>query len=168
MFKLIQKFIPLLLFITVVGFTACDDDDGTGPDQDLNVSETIEAEDNLAVLHSFLSEEGWSDTLAQDNPVTVFAPTDDALEQIEADTLSEEALTDLLQYHVVEENLTYEDLKGMESAAALNGGSLTFSTDGDTVTVNENQATFTSSSSGIEATNGTVFIIDPVLTQPEE
>src|SRR5690625_4234568 len=166
MFKSIQKFMTLLLFVTVVGFTACDDDDGTGPDQDLNVSETIEAEGNLSVLHGFLAEEGWSDTLAQDNPVTVFAPTDNALEEIEADTLSEEALTDLLQYHVVEENHTYEYLKDTESAAPTNAGTVTCSADGDTVTVNENQATIISS--GIEATNGTVFVIDTVLTQPEE
>lgn len=163
----IQKLALSLLLLSVIGFTACNDDDSTGPNNDLNVLETIETESDLSMLNDFLSEESWSDTLSQDDhPVTVFAPTDDALEDAEADTLSNEALTDLLQYHVVEENLTHEDLKNTDSATALNEGTLTFSTDGDTVTVNEDQVMITDD--GIEATNGTVFVIDTVLTQPEE
>lgn len=166
MLKSIQKLATLFLLATVIGFTACDDDDSTGPNIDLNAMETIENESNLSALHDFLSDEDWADTLSQDGPVTVFAPTDEALEEIEADTLSDEALTDLLQYHVVEEDLTYEELKDTESATALNGGTLSFTADGDTVTVNEDQIEITES--GIEATNGTVFVIDTVLTQPEE
>lgn len=163
----IKKLTTLFLLAAVVGFTACDDDDSTGPNNDLNALETIESESQLSTFYDFLSEEDWADTLSQEGPVTVFAPTDDALEEAEADTLSDEALTDLLQYHVVEENLTYEELQDTESATALNEGTLSFSTDDDeVVTINEDQATITSS--GIEATNGTVFVIDTVLTQPEE
>lgn len=166
MLKPIQKLTTLFLLVTVIGFTACDDDDSTGPNTDLNAMETIESESDLSAFHGFLSDEDWADTLSQDDPVTVFAPTDEALEDAEADTLNDEDLTDLLQYHVVEEDLTYEELKDTESATALNGGTLSFTADGDTVTINEDQVEIISS--GIEATNGTVFIIDTVLTQPEE
>lgn len=166
MLKSIQKLTTLFLLATVIGFTACDDDDSTGPNNDLNALETIESESELSTLYDTLSEEEWADTLSGDEPVTVFAPTDDALEEAEVDTLSEEDLTDLLQYHVVEENLTHEDLQDAESATAFNDGTLSFSAEEDEITVNEDQATITSS--GIEATNGTVYIIDAVLTQTEE
>lgn len=163
----IQKITISLLLLAFIGFTACDDEDGTGPELDLNVLETVEAESEISMLGDLVSEEGWSDTLSQDdNPVTVFAPTDEALEKAEADSLSEEALTELLQYHVIEQDLTHQDLKDTDSAATLNEGTLSFSADDDTVTINEDQVTITEE--GIEATNGMVFVIDTVLTQPEE
>lgn len=160
----LRKITFALLLLGVIGFTACDDDSGTGPNGDLNALQTIENESNLSTLSDFLANQSWSDTLSQDGPVTVFAPTDDALAAAEADTLNEAELTNLLKYHVVAENLTYENLKSTESATALNGGTLTFTADGDSVTINSDQAIITSS--GIEATNGTVFVIDTVLTQP--
>lgn len=167
MLKSIQKLPAFILLLAIIGFAACDDDDSTGPDTDLNALETIEHESDLSDLHNFLAEEDWPDTLAGNDPVTVFAPTDDALEEIEADTLNDEALTNLLRYHiVVGENLPFEELKDTETAVALNDESLLFSSEDDTVVVNEGQALITSD--GIEASNGTVFVIDTVLAPPEE
>lgn len=46
----IKKLAALFLLATVVGFTACDDDDSAGPNNELNALETIESESQISLL----------------------------------------------------------------------------------------------------------------------
>ncbi|SMO45432.1 fasciclin domain-containing protein [Fodinibius sediminis] len=160
----IQKLILLSILLAGLGFTACDDD-STSPDSDLTALETIEQEDDLSSYYDYLSEQAWSDSLSKD-AVTVFAPTNNALSESGADSLSDQELTRLLQYHVVEKALTHDELKETDSETTLSGESITFTADGDTVAINGDQALI--ASDGIEASNGMVFIIDTLLAQPQE
>lgn len=155
----------LALLVGVTLFTACDDDDGSGPSGDLTVAETIETESNLSSAYELISAQELADTLNSDGPVTVFIPTDAALEEEDLSDMSDEEIQTLLKYHIVWQNLTFDELKDTESVETFNGDSLYFSADGDTVTINEDQATITAE--GMEATNGTVFKVDTVLTATE-
>ena len=157
-----------LTFSLLIGgllFTACDDD-SSGPVNTLNVSETIQAEDNLSSANTLLTDYDLADTLAQDQPVTVFAPTDAAIEKEDLDGLTEEEIKAVLKYHIVPENLTFEELKEAETLETLQGTSLQFSTENDTISVNGGQAIITEA--GLEASNGTVFKVDTVLTVPAD
>ncbi len=155
----------LVLFVSATLFTACDDDDGSGPSGDLSIVETLEVESNLSTANELITEQELSDTLASDGPMTVFIPTDTALDEEDLSEMSDEEIQALLKYHIVGQSLTFDDLKDTESVETFNGDSLFFSADGDTVTINEDQATITDE--GMEATNGMVFKIDTVLTTPE-
>ena len=69
----------LTLLLGAVLFTACNDD-SSGPDNDLTVMETIQTESNLSSVNDLISEHELADTLSNDEPFTVFAPTDAAIE----------------------------------------------------------------------------------------
>jgi uncharacterized surface protein with fasciclin (FAS1) repeats len=156
----------LALVLGVTLFTACDDDDnGPGPSNDMTISETLEVEDNLSSAYDLIDSNELVDTLNSDGPITVFIPTDAALEEEDLSELSDEEVKSLLQYHIVGQDLNFDNLMDTESAETFNGNSLLFSTENDTVTINEGQTTITAE--GLEATNGTVFKIDTVLTVPE-
>ncbi|MCW9707347.1 fasciclin domain-containing protein [Aliifodinibius sp. 1BSP15-2V2] len=155
----------LALVLGVTLFTACDDDNGSGPDNDMNISETLELEDNLSSAYGLIDDQGLADTLSSDGPITVFIPTDTALDEEDLGDMSDEEIQTLLKYHIVWENLTFDNLKDTESVESFNGDSLYFSADSDTVTINEDQTIITDE--GIEATNGIIFKVDTVLTAPE-
>jgi uncharacterized surface protein with fasciclin (FAS1) repeats len=74
----------------------------------------------------------------------------------------------ILEYHIVRMNLTYENLQNKDSSTAetLNGDTLYFTTKGDSVIINGGQAVITSK--GTEATNGTIFTLDTLLTAPSK
>src|SRR5699024_12487691 len=86
--------------------------------------------------NTLLTDYDLADTLAQDQPVTVFAPTDAAIEKEDLDGLTEEEIKAALKYHIVTENLTFEELKEAETMETLQGTSLQSSTSNDTISVN--------------------------------
>lgn len=97
---------------------------------------------------------------------TVFAPVDDAFAQVDEATMEQlqtdpEMLTDILTYHVVEGQLTPEDVVGMQ--ATLNGADVDVAGEGDELTVNGANVIC----GGVETANATVYLVDQVLV-PEE
>lgn len=111
--------------------------------------------------------------LKGDGPLTVFAPTNDAFDEVEdtVDGLSDEQVARVLKAHVVKLNLTAADLIMLTAA---NDGSVNINTvAGDTITVtatddgltltDENGGTAMVETADVEASNGTVHIIDAVL-----
>lgn len=157
--------VTLTLLIGATLFTACDDD-SSGPSDDLTVMESIQTEDNLSSANDLINDYELADTLSQDEPFTVFAPTNEAVESLDMDGMSDEEIKAALQYHIVAQSINFDKLKGTESLETLNGEMLTFSTENDTVTINGGQATITAA--GIDAINGTVFKVDSVLSATAE
>jgi len=107
------------------------------------------------------------ETLAGEGPFTVFAPTDDAFAALPEGTVEAllediPALTDILLYHVVAGNVKASDVVTLESAETLQGGSLTITVEGDVVRINGAQVVI----ADIEASNGTIHVIDAVLLPP--
>jgi len=156
-----QKFSSLFILLVAVAvtFTACDDN-GSDSNDDLTVMETIQVNSNLSDLSSALETTELDSIITNTAPITVFAPNNEAL----ADDIPQEELKAALEYHVVAQNLTFEDLKSLESVETLAGDSLFFTAENDTVTIN-GQAIITEN--GTEASNGRIFVIDTVLTTPE-
>lgn len=109
------------------------------------------------------------ETLAGPGPFTVFAPTDDAFAKLPAGTVEAllgdiPALTDILLYHVIAGSVMAADVVTLDTAATVQGQSVAVSVEGDTVLINESQVV----TADIEASNGTIHVIDTVLIPAEE
>lgn len=97
---------------------------------------------------------------------TVFAPVDDAFAQIDDATMAQlqtdpELLTSILTYHVVDGQLTPDQVTGMQTT--LNGADVDVTGSGDALMVNGASVIC----GGVETANATVYLIDEVLV-PEE
>lgn len=106
---------------------------------------------------------GLEDALTNKGPFTVFAPTDEAFAKLPEGTIESllenpEQLKKVLLYHVVEGNVMAADVVKLDSAKTLNGSEFAINTQ-DGVKVNDSNVIKTD----IEASNGTVHVIDTVL-----
>jgi uncharacterized surface protein with fasciclin (FAS1) repeats len=108
-----------------------------------------------------------SDTLANEGPFTIFAPTDEAFAALPAGALDDlfanpEALRNVLSYHVVEGRIAATDLMNMATVSTLQGAVSEVLVDGETVMIGGAQVL----DQGIEASNGVIYTIDTVLLPP--
>ena len=125
----------------------------------------------LSTLVAAVTAAGLVDTLNGPGPFTIFAPANSAFAKIptaDLDALLADptgALTDILTLHVVDGSMSSADLVGDEDGVieAL-GGDLTIAQDGDAVTVDAGGGPATVVCADVPVANGTVYIIDTVLT----
>ncbi|MEV6264077.1 fasciclin domain-containing protein [Streptomyces sp. NPDC051784] len=118
----------------------------------------------LSTLVSAVQKAGLTDTLNNAENITVFAPTNDAFEKIpKADLdkiLNDEAqLKSLLNYHVVGEKVTVDQLPD-GTFKTLQGGEITTSGSGQNFTVNDSAKIVCGD---LETENATVQLVDTVL-----
>lgn len=169
-----------LLLITLIAFTSCSsDDDNAVVPQAQNIVEIALASPNLSSLVAALSAADGDlvNVLGGDGPFTVLAPTNEAfatflaannfgsLEEVPTDILSQ-----ILLNHVIMANVTASDLTtagaGYTNTSASgpnnNAMSLYFNTS-DGVTFNGVSSVTTAD---IEASNGTIHIVDAVIGIP--
>ena len=117
----------------------------------------------LSTLVTAVTEADLASTLNSAEDITVFAPTNDAFEAMDQDTLDQAMgdpdglLTTVLTHHVVEGRLAPEDLAGTHETLA-----------GDEVTVEGSDEDFTVGDGqvvcgNVQTSNATVYIIDSVL-----
>ncbi|MBK9254696.1 MAG: fasciclin domain-containing protein [Saprospiraceae bacterium] len=115
-----------------------------------------------------------ADVLSGDGPFTVFAPTDAAFAALPEGVLDallsdpQGALTDILLYHVVDDNLTSTDIfnlisQGFPYFVTLNGKTVTITASLEGAFINNAKITVTD----IIADNGIVHVIDAVLIAPD-
>lgn len=167
------KQMAFLLILPLLAFTiSCNDDDGddgmdpNAPTQ--SILELAQASDDLSNLEAALVK--FDDLVAalgeESVNYTVFAPTNDAFATLldvlgysSLDEIPEEALRDVLEYHVVSTALPSSNLSNGQTAATLNGESVTVNINGSTVMINMSTVV----TADIEATNGVIHIIDAVL-----
>lgn len=121
----------------------------------------------FTTLVAALEQAGLVERLRGEGPFTVFAPTDEAFAKLPEGALedlfaSQQALTDLLLYHVVEGRLTAADVIQQESFEALTGQALTVTTEGETVMVNGAEVI----TADLTGSNGVIHVIDTVLMPP--
>ncbi|MDT0688884.1 fasciclin domain-containing protein [Salegentibacter sp. F188] len=142
------------------------------------VAKAMEA-DSLSTLSNALKKADISETLRTDRgPFTVFAPTDAAFSEVGQEKLdslmmneNQDELAGLLEYHVVEDEITSDELSQQIQS---NNGEYTFNTmAGEDITAmmsgenivlrdaNGNMATITQAD--VDASNGVVHIIDAVI-----
>ena len=107
--------------------------------------------------------------LSGEGPFTVFAPTDDAFNNLPEGTLDSlladiPALTDVLLYHVVSGKVMAADVVGLESAETVQGSSVSISVMGESVMVDDANVIITD----IEGSNGVIHVIDAVIIPAAE
>jgi len=125
-------------------------------------------------LVTAVSAAGLVDSLANQGPFTVFAPTNAAFEKLPSGTVDnllkssqKDSLKDILEYHVAVGNLTEDILKseytGKEDQLGMaNGGNAKISLKNGKIMIN-NATVITS----IPATNGIIHVIDTVILPPD-
>ena len=158
-------FVALLAVALVL--TGCDSNGGDDDDMPDNptIAERAANQDNLSTLAGALQDAGLADTLGSDDATfTVFAPTNSAFENIDADELTGNAdlLSEVLTYHVVPgQAIAAGDIQDGQTVETLEGETLEFSVSNGTVQVNG--ATVTTAD--VEASNGVVHVVDGVLLE---
>ena len=108
---------------------------------------------------------------AEAGPFTVFAPTDDAFAALPEGTVEalladpSGALTDILQYHVVDGAVMAETVVTLDSATTLFGEDVTIEVVDGGVVLN---GTVNVVTTDIAASNGVIHVIDAVLLPPSD
>lgn len=120
----------------------------------------------LTTLVAAVTAAELGDTLNTSGPFTVFAPVNSAFDKIDPATLDSvladpEALTSILTYHVIPEQLSAADLLAGGTFATVNGAELAFAQVGDTIVINGGAAAV--QCADVPTANATVFLIDTVL-----
>jgi uncharacterized surface protein with fasciclin (FAS1) repeats len=142
---------------------------GAAVETEDNLVEVMEADGRFTILLSMDEAAGLIERLQQEGPYTIFAPTDDALENLGIATLiqltsDEYRLTNVLLYHVAEGELSSEDVLDTETISTLQGTEIDVSVAGDTVLLND---TVQVTETDIPASNGVIHVVDGVLMPPE-
>lgn len=112
---------------------------------------------------------GLTETLSQDGSYTVFAPTDEAFNQLPEGTLeqllqpeNQELLSQILTYHVVPQAVTSAEIQPGE-VSTVEGTPVNIQVSDGSVMVNEAMVT----QPDIEASNGVIHAIDQVMLPPQ-
>ena len=120
------------------------------------VLEAAEANENLAGLVDALEQAGLTEELSGEGPYTIFAPASFALDDV---TANGGDLSALLRAHIVEGEMTSQDVFSAGTLTTLDGTQLQVNVDGNNVFINDAQIIETN----IPATNGVIHIINGVL-----
>ena len=190
-FKKLSKYnlIPALLIISLFIFACSDDEEiivepATEPAVDavVEVVEEVVAEEAAQTVVDIAVADGRFTTLVTalgaadlvgvlsgEGPFTVFAPTDDAFNNLPEGTLDSlladiPALTDVLLYHVVSGKVMAADVVGLDSAETVQGSSVGISVMGESVMVDDANVIITD----IEGSNGVIHVIDAVIIPAAE
>lgn len=142
-----------------------EDDNGNGEPGDENtVLDLIEDEEDLSEFHQALLDNDIEDELADFDELTVFAPDNDAFDEVDLGEFEDDEVRDLLLNHFVEGAFMAEDLEDGETLDTVADGELEVTTEDDEVFVGDATVIETD----LEADNGVVHKIDTVLPPPED
>ncbi len=147
------------------------------PQKDI-VDNAVNSKDHTTLVAA-VKAAGLVETLKGNGPFTVFAPTNDAFENLPSGTVdnllkaeNKATLTKVLTYHVVAGKVTYADLKdmikkgnGKATLKTVSGGTLTAMMNGDvSITIaDESGNTANISTYDVMQSNGVIHVIDHVL-----
>jgi uncharacterized surface protein with fasciclin (FAS1) repeats len=123
----------------------------------------------LSTLVAAVTAANLGDTLNTGGPFTVFAPVNSAFDKIDPATLQGvladvDALTGILTYHVVPEQLSSADLVAGGTFATVNGAELNVAQVNETLVINGGAAAV--QCADVPTANATVYLIDTVLMPP--
>jgi len=127
---------------------------------------TAEKAGQFKTLLAAAKAAGLVDVLAGNNPLTVFAPTDDAFAKLPAGTIesllkpeNKDKLASILKFHVVPGRVFSNDVLSKKELKSVQGGTLTAAMKNDTATIEG----ATLIATDIDTTNGVIHIIDKVM-----
>jgi uncharacterized surface protein with fasciclin (FAS1) repeats len=137
-----------------------------------NIVELASGNPELSTLVAAVEAAGLADTLANESAsFTVFAPTNAAFDKLPAGTVdtllqaeNRQQLAGILTYHVVEGNVTSDQLSNGQKIKTVAGGELTVQiTDGMVYVVDAAGDRAQVTTADVRASNGVVHVIDNVL-----
>jgi transforming growth factor-beta-induced protein len=133
------------------------------------VGDLVGQTDRLTTLVDALQTATFTDTLQTEGPFTLFAPTNQAFENLPAGELDRLLanpleLRSVLLYHIVPDTLMAEDLRTMESLDTSLDQTLEVTVQDDSLMVNNAQVL----EADLEAANGVIHLVDTVLLPPGE
>merc|ERR1712048_208378 len=138
-----------------------------------NLVQLAESSKDLSTLVSAVVAGNLADTLSGKGPFTLFAPTDEAFKALPAGTLdslmkpcNKAELVDILTYHVLPEQVLFEDIQPFQALATVEGKPLHVQKWGGKVKVGsslESEDLRNVIAADNIATNGVAHIIDGVL-----
>jgi uncharacterized surface protein with fasciclin (FAS1) repeats len=143
--------------------------DAAAPVADETIVGVASSNPDFSTLVAAVSAAGLAETLSAPGPYTVFAPTNEAFEDLPAGLLdalllpeNKEVLTQILTYHVVEGEVMSADVQPGK-VPTVEGSDLTIKVqkDGD-VKVNDADV----EAVDVVASNGVIHVIDEVLVPP--
>lgn len=159
-----------LVFASSLFVASCNEDDSTIDNEPQTIAEIASADPNFSTLVSALERTGLTSVVSGTGSYTVFAPTNDAFEALGVDlsTLSDEALTEILLYHVLSAEVMSADISAGQTyvtTAATTGpneSALSLLIEkGASVTLN---GSINVTTADLEASNGVIHVIDGVIT----
>jgi len=129
-----------------------------------DIVETAQSAGGFTTLLAAVEAAGLVETLKGEGPFTVFAPTDEAFEALDEDTLNSlladpDALSQVLLYHVVPGQVTADQVVELESAETVEGGSVAIRVEDGQVFINDAQVIATD----VLTSNGVIHVIDKVI-----
>ncbi len=129
-----------------------------------NIVEVAQAAGQFSTLIAAAQAAGLAETLANDGPFTVFAPTDGAFRALPEGTVDAlladpETLAGILLYHVVPGTLKVADLRRTTELRTVQGEVLTVAETPQGITINGTHML----TSDVSASNGVVHVITAVL-----
>jgi uncharacterized surface protein with fasciclin (FAS1) repeats len=132
-----------------------------------NIVETAVANGSFTTLVQALQDTGLDSALSGPGPFTVFGPTDDAFDALPPGTiagLTNEQLTEVLQYHVLNGRVNSRDAVAAGEAETLfTGNNVTITEDGGTIVINAGDDDATVIMKDVQTSNGVIHVIDAVL-----
>lgn len=159
--KLIYLF--SLLFISSFAFISCDDDSATSADSDYDIVETAANSSQFTIFAEALYDTELDADLSANGPFTVFAPTNDAFNALPSgllESLTNDQLTEILQYHVLAGEIASGDLNSSQAVETLSEETIYVTVTDGVVSVNNTTEVI---SADIMATNGIIHAIDGVI-----
>ena len=161
----------LLVGILTFGFIACEKEPVEPDPEPQSIAQIAAGDEQFSTLVSALERVGLVSVLDNPGNFTVFAPTNAAFQALGVDlsTLSDEALTEILLYHVLGGKVASTDLQTGQTyattAAETGPGNTQLSiliekNASGNVTINGSAKV---TAADVEATNGVIHIVDGVL-----
>jgi uncharacterized surface protein with fasciclin (FAS1) repeats len=134
-----------------------------------NIPETADQAGTFTTLLAAAKAAGLVDVLAGEQPLTVFAPTDDAFAKLPPATVenllkpeNKQELAAILKFHVVPGRVFSNDVMRQQDLKTVHGGILTAAMKHGRATINGAGLVATD----IDASNGVIHVIDSVLLPP--
>lgn len=169
-------FLPLIVLMGLLVFTACenDNDEPVPQPDEKNIVEVAQEAGQFETLIEAAQKAGLADFLSTESDLTVFAPSDEAFSSLFSDLgvsglddIDAASLANILKYHVVAGQVYSADLS-TGAVPSLNtespdgeAVSLWVNT-GDNVTINNAVVTAVD----VQASNGVIHVIDKVMFPP--
>lgn len=144
--------------------------------QDSSIVQIIAQHERFSTLATAFDSAGLIERLRSSGPYTVFAPTNDAFDDLPEGALDElllsgsrDRLAAILSYHIVEGENDADELQRRSSITTLDGANLEITRQGDRVVLDPddgNSATILETD--IPASNGIIHVVDAVLMPPAQ